>query len=308
MIKKLGLFLCLTFGLAAQTDTELYIKKWAPVAQAEMIKFGIPASITLAQGILESASGKSYLAREANNHFGIKCHVGWTGTKVYRDDDAKDECFRAYASADESYRDHSLFLKNRSRYAFLFEEDPTDYKAWAKGLKKAGYATNRKYAHLLIDLIERYDLHVYDEFTQRYQEQEKAGELQSEIEHQEEVISYDSNLEKLFIKTTPNGVDYVVVRPGSTLEKIAEFAGKKPRDLLKYNELRHDVKLKEGQIIYIQPKRRRAAREDAYHIVKPGETMYDISQRFAVKLRHLYRRNDFKIGQQPKVGSKLELR
>ena len=161
-IKLLVTFALLSSLMMANSDVEAYIKKYKGVAIREMKKHGIPASITLAQGILESGSGKSYLAKEANNHFGIKCHEDWKGKRIYHDDDEKNECFRSYKDPDESFRDHSEFLTTRSRYAFLFEESPTDYKAWAKGLKKAGYATNRKYPQLLIDLIEKYELHKYD--------------------------------------------------------------------------------------------------------------------------------------------------
>jgi len=138
-----------------------YVERFKDIAVEEMMKSGIPASITLAQGMLESASGNSTLAREANNHFGIKCHAGWTGKTILKDDDAAGECFRYYNSAEESYRDHSEFLK-RSHYAFLFDLDRDDYKGWAKGLKKAGYATNPRYPELLISLIERYGLDRYD--------------------------------------------------------------------------------------------------------------------------------------------------
>lgn len=139
-----------------------YIETFAPIAQQEMRIYKIPASITLAQGLLESAIGQGRLAQEANNHFGIKCHKEWTGKQIFHDDDAKGECFRVYEDAKESYRDHSLFLKTRSRYDFLFDIKSTNYKAWAKGLKKAGYATDPKYPDKLIDLIERYDLHRFD--------------------------------------------------------------------------------------------------------------------------------------------------
>lgn len=139
-----------------------YIDKFSAVAQNNMRDFKIPASITLAQGILESGSGKGRLCLEANNHFGIKCHKGWTGPSISHDDDAKGECFRKYDDPADSYRDHSLFLTSRSRYADLFQLDILDYKAWAKGLKKAGYATDPKYPSKLISIIERYNLHQYD--------------------------------------------------------------------------------------------------------------------------------------------------
>lgn len=142
---------------------ERYIEKFGPIARKEMQAYGIPASITLAQGILESGMGYGRLATEANNHFGIKCHKTWTGKRIYHDDDKKGECFRVYSNPETSYRDHSLFLKNRSRYAFLFDIRTSQYKAWAKGLKKAGYATDPKYPDKLIRLIERFDLTRFDD-------------------------------------------------------------------------------------------------------------------------------------------------
>ena len=148
--------------LTTQQKVELYLKTFGPIAQREMKQYKIPASITLAQGLLESGFGEGRLAVEGNNHFGIKCHRTWQGEKIYHDDDEKGECFRVYKDAAESYRDHSLFLSERDRYAFLFRLGKRDYKAWAKGLKKAGYATDPKYPDKLIRLIERFDLAQYD--------------------------------------------------------------------------------------------------------------------------------------------------
>lgn len=281
----------------AQSPSEIYIEKWHKVAIAEMRDYGIPASITLAQGILESSNGQSDLAKEANNHFGIKCHLDWKGERVYKDDDAKGECFRSYKNAEESFRDHSLFLSTRSRYAPLFKESPTDYKAWAKGLKKAGYATNKKYADLLINLIERYDLHKYDNLD--------FEPKQEEVPEQE---SRPSSIDQPIVQLSSNKVKYIVVKNGDSFESIADFADCKAEDLLDYNDLRYDASLEEGQIIYLQPKRRRAAREHRFHIVQDGEDMYGISQKFGVRLEKLYRRNNLKVGQQPKVGRRLELR
>lgn len=139
-----------------------YISKYSDMAVDQMKTYGIPASITLAQGLLESDAGRSSLATKCNNHFGIKCHSDWTGRKMYHDDDARQECFRCYKDAEESYRDHSLFLVKGSRYQSLFKLGPTDYKGWAKGLKAAGYATSPTYADKLIELIERYGLDAYD--------------------------------------------------------------------------------------------------------------------------------------------------
>ena len=159
-------FLFYSFLGFSQSKTESYISKYSNAAVAEMERYGIPASITLAQGILESGNGESRLATEGNNHFGIKCHSNWNGKTIIEDDDIKGECFRKYSKVADSFRDHSLFLTNRGRYSFLFDFKKSDYKKWAKGLKKAGYATNPKYPNLLIDLIERYELYTYDKAEQ----------------------------------------------------------------------------------------------------------------------------------------------
>ena len=163
-MKKIGFLLLnlIVVMLSAQTKTELYIEKYSSMAIAEMNQFGIPASITLAQGILESGNGESRLATKGNNHFGIKCHSNWNGKTIIEDDDEKRECFRKYSKAADSYRDHSLFLTERERYSFLFNYKKIDYRKWAQGLKEAGYATNPKYPSLLIDLIEKYDLSRFD--------------------------------------------------------------------------------------------------------------------------------------------------
>lgn len=283
--------------LLANKDNEAYIKKYHKTAIREMKEYGIPASITLAQGILESGSGKSYLATEANNHFGIKCHEDWRGERIYHDDDKRSECFRVYKDADESFRDHSLFLANRSRYAFLFDESPTDYKAWAKGLKKAGYATNRKYPDLLIDLIERYELHEYD--LEGFHEDGK-------VKKDEVPAEFEINLNQ--IQVSSNHVDYIIAKEGDTFETIAEQTQNRVHKLLEYNDMHFDDKLKEGQRVYTQPKRKKAAREHEYYTVKQGDTMHSISQQFAIRLRWLYKRNSMPVGSQPFVGQVLNLR
>lgn len=272
-------------------STEKYIETYKGIAISEMKKYAIPASITLAQGILESASGNSYLASKANNHFGIKCHRDWKGGKVYRDDDEKNECFRSYKNPKESFEDHSLFLKNRSRYAFLFEEDLDDYKAWAKGLKKAGYATNKKYPQLLIKIIEDYKLYQYDK---EYEEDDDF-----------EVEDFIANS---VVLKSDNGVKYFIAEDGDSFESLSKSAEIRLEKLLGYNELSFEAQIKKGQIIYIQPKRRRSYRKIKTHTVQSGESMYDISQKYAVKLKYLYKRNNLKVGEQPKPGRVIELR
>ena len=283
--------------LLAGNDTEDYIKKYKDVAIREMKAHGIPASITLAQGILESGNGKSYLATKGNNHFGIKCHEDWKGKRIYHDDDKRNECFRSYKNADESFRDHSLFLKNRSRYAFLFEESPTDYKAWAKGLKKAGYATNRKYPQLLIDLIERYELHKYDL---------EGFNKDAEVDRDEVKPEFEIDLYQLQVSS--NRVKYVVAKEGDSFETIAAQTEQRVHKLLEYNDMTFDHKIKPGDRIYTQPKRRKATREHEYYTVKPGDNMHSISQQFGIRLRFLYKWNDMPVGSQPFVGQVLKMR
>ncbi len=301
--KLFGLLMLLAGFSAAGTGesvTITYIEKYRDVAIREMKKFGVPASITLAQGILESGSGQSYLATKANNHFGIKCHLDWNGKRVYQDDDEKNECFRAYKDPDESFRDHSLFLKNRSRYASLFKEDPTDYKAWAYGLKKAGYATNRKYPALLIDLIERYELHQYDLKGFKV-DVEEMTENEPEIPASKELKSYQVNVSK-------NYVEYVTAKEGDSFESISQQVDVSVRRLKKYNELDEDVELKEGQRVYLQPKRKKAYRDFERHTVKEGETLHSISQRYGVKMKYLRRLNNLNEGTELIPGEELKLR
>ena len=231
------------------------------------------------------------MASKANNHFGIKCHRDWKGGKVYRDDDEKNECFRSYKNPKESFEDHSLFLKNRSRYAFLFEEDLDDYKAWAKGLKKAGYATNKKYPQLLIKIIEDYKLYQYDK---EYEEDDDF-----------EVEDFIANS---VVLKSDNGVKYIIAEDGDSFESLSKSAEIRLEKLLDYNELSFEAQIKKGQIIYIQPKRRRSYRKIKTHIVQSGESMYDISQKYAIKLKYLYKRNNLKVGEQPKPGRVIELR
>lgn len=268
-----------------------YVKEYAPIAIAEMKRAKIPASITLAQGILESNFGNSELAREANNHFGIKCHKDWTGKGFYLDDDAKNECFRVYSNALMSFRDHSDFLTSRERYAFLFELKLDDYKSWAKGLQRAGYATNPQYANLLIRIIEEHDLAKYD--------QVKDGKnIFDEVEDVEDLVDKLPN--NIFVY---NNVKTVIVHKGQTIEDIGNMYQVSPKKLIKYNDLEPNPELKVGARIYLQPKRRKGV--DKIYEVKAGETMKSISQKQAIKLDKLYKKNLMVPGEEPAVGSTL---
>ncbi len=273
-----------------------YIETYKDLAIKEMLRTGIPASITLAQAILESNNGNSPLAQYANNHFGIKCHTSWDGERFIMDDDEKNECFRKYKSVYESFRDHSEFLANRRRYAFLFEYKTTDYKAWARGLKKAGYATNPKYADLLIYLIEKYELYRYDKLS-------KVPPRNIAKDHHAKDVAVQKRENRLV--KMHNRIKYIIVKPGDTYFKIAKDFDMSLWQIYKYNDLNENDPLKPGQIIYLQPKRNKAP--EKVHIVKKGETMHDISQLYGVKLKKLYKYNHMFIGTEPQPGTKIYL-
>lgn len=267
-------------GVEKQFSKKEYIELWRTAAVQQMIQHQIPASITLAQGILESASGNSILAREGKNHFGIKCH-DWDGKTMYMDDDQKGECFRVYESAEESYVDHSEFLKNRKRYANLFTLETTDYKAWAKGLKEAGYATNPKYPELLIDLIE--DLKLY--------ELDKVGIQNNEVAPDLVASSSLSSESKHTVMMHENKVKYIIAKKGDTFYRISKEFGLGLWQLYKYNDFgpRKDV-LVEGDIVYIHPKRNKS-KEKSVKLTK-AMSLREISQIEGVKLNALMKNNE----------------
>ena len=287
-----------------------YILKYRDLAIREMNRTGIPASITLGQGILESGDGNSNLARKANNHFGIKCHSDWTGKKFKHDDDKKNECFRKYNSAEDSYRDHSDFLTGKQRYASLFDLDPADYKAWAKGLKKAGYATHPKYDHLLIGIIESNQLYQYDKPGRV---STTSGKERNEPENtgspDQQVFTDDFNIPTGERKVkTMNRIVYIIAREGDTFAYLAREMDMMQWELPKYNEMAEDAVLKEGQIIFLQPKRKQAESGYDFHIVKEGDSIWSISQRYGVKKERLYNYNGMKEGEEPEVGQKILLK
>lgn len=289
LITVLTIFVCL--ALQAQTRNkqyEDYIKKYRELAVDEMKKYHIPASITLAQGLLESGAGQSTLARKSNNHFGIKCGSDWKGKTVRHDDDARGECFRAYKHPKQSYEDHSKFLAGRPRYASLFKLKITDYKGWARGLKKAGYATNPRYADQLIDIIELYDLHKYD----------KKGGLKWMKENPNPHQSYMAN-----------GLVYIVVRAGDSWKSISKEFDISQRKLRKYNDLYKGYTLQVGDILYLEKKNKKAGKEHIVHVLRAGESMYSISQKYGIRLKNLYKLNKMDAEDPaPEVGTILRLR
>lgn len=283
------------------------------VALQKMFDHGIPASITLAQGILESGNGNSELARKANNHFGIKCH-GWDGDGFYMDDDEKDECFRKYKRAEDSFEDHSKFLMKK-RYADLFTLKITDYKGWAKGLKKAGYATSPHYATRLIAIIEASDLNDLDRLTLKdyiamggkltstdvVASQSKKDPGTSKGMEEREIFRHGRE-----VQTSENQVNYILAKEGDDITKLASDLNIGRWQLLKYNDLKKGDSIKAGDIIYIQPKKNKAIKP--YHTIKAGETLRGISQQHGIKLKKLLKRNNIEEKTAPMPGEKLKLK
>lgn len=314
MLRTLIAILLLTFASQSfgmpeeQSDPRItraqYIAMWKDEAILQMHEHNIPASITLAQAILESGDGNSELARKANNHFGIKCH-DWTGKKVYHDDDKKQECFRKYDSAHGSFEDHSIFLK-RSRYAFLFDYKITDYKSWAKGLKKAGYATNPKYPALLIRIIEENGLAKYDSMspstaTRRKKTKAKptakpkSGEIEITINRGYDVYLSDNNIQ------------YVIIEKNMNVDQLATKLDLGPWQITKYNDLEKRELVLEGSRIYIQPKRSKS-KSYSTHVVATGETLRTISQLYGVKIKKLRKYSGFGVHYKVVPGDVVKLR
>ena len=283
------LFLIISFNFGKSDVFEDYISDYSKMAVSQMEEFNIPASITLAQGLLESSAGRSRLAKDGNNHFGIKCHNQWKGKTMLRDDDAPNECFRVYENAEESYRDHSLFLK-RERYKSLFELEPTDYQGWAKGLSRCGYATDPNYADRLITIIERYALYGYD--------QTYGDNIEETVEFIRTMLSSSHPVRK------SRGLHYVMAFPGDTYKSIAEEFGLKEKSLKEYNDAKGG-EIKEWEEVYLEPKKDNAPEKITRVTIGEGENMRSISQRYGVKLSVIKALNR-KV--KDKEGSVLKLR
>lgn len=303
--------------LAQRITPEEYIQTYKDIAMQEMRDHKIPASITLAQGLLESGAGNSALAREAKNHFGIKCHKGWTGKTYYMDDDEKDECFRKYKNAEESFRDHSEFLCGRTRYAALFDLEITDYKGWARGLKAAGYATNPKYAQLLIDRIELYDLTKYDkialgQMTDDNQlpdiaPEDELLELAFSPENRSAYELVDMTADKRFIYEN-NGVRFVYAKEGETPEQLAKDFNVKFKKFCEYNLLHcpDEMVFHSGDVVYLAKLKNKNWKAKKYTVAE-GETVRDVALRFAVKPEKVMKKNGLKSARLQK-GQVLWLR
>ena len=292
-----------------------------------MHTYGIPASITLAQGLLESGAGLSRLATQANNHFGIKCHNGWTGKTIYVDDDIKNDCFRSYSSARESYVDHSKFLQG-NRYKSLFSLKTTDYKGWARGLNACGYATNPQYADKLIEIIELYQLHQYDTNTPYRSTSKKSSDSNIDI------AEAGSWIERIFKSGKTNKTKkktkkedllgkvvknhriymyndnlYIIAQQGETFRSIALDVNISYRSLAKYNERDKNTVLANGDIVYLKKKATKAEKKykGFLHTVMAGQSMYDISQMYGIRLSSLYKMNNLPNDYMPRVGDRLRV-
>ena len=299
-----GILLSVLTGRAEGNQSrEAYIEQWKIVAIEQMNEFDIPASITLAQGILESGNGNSELAKTANNHFGIKCHKAWDGATFYQDDDEKDECFRSYESASLSYQDHSLFLTTRSWYNGLFDLKITDYKAWAKGLKKAGYATNPKYADLLIQIIEKNDLAKYDlmpylpiEVKKEKEQKELTATADEQTPFTVETSTEDKEIEinlKGSHKVAINkyNTKYIIVGKGDTFYRLSKEFDLPLWQLYKYNELGKRDVLVEGEIIYLGPKRGKSKKGYNVYVCTTELSLREVAQIEGLKLKKLMKYN-----------------
>lgn len=273
---------------------EKYIKQYSDLAIQHQKKYRIPASITLAQGLLESGAGLSNLAKRSNNHFGIKCHADWGGKRVYHDDDLKGECFRKYKRVEDSYDDHSKFLAERSRYARLFKLNIKDYKGWARGLQKCGYATDRAYANKLIKVIEDYELYRFDTgkgVNKKTSQPKKSTAF---------VMKYE------IYKT--HGLIYVYAKENDSFDQIARSLGFKVKDLKKFNEVPEDFPLQEGDIVYLEKKKKKADKPHYDHVVQIGESMHSIAQQYGIQVKSLYKMNKKKKDYVPEEGDVLKLR
>lgn len=300
-ILGLALLCCLPMGAQIRWNQtyQTYINQYKDLAIEQMLRYRIPASITLAQGLFESAAGRSDLVRQGNNHFGIKCH-NWTGPTQYHDDDARGECFRVYQDARDSYEDHSKFLACQPRYARLFQLSQRDYKGWARGLKACGYATNPQYANKLIQIIELYKLNEYDK-AKRY------DRFMAAHSGTDQPVNAEGLLHPIHIF---NKNYYLYAREGDTFKSIGKEVGISWRKLARYNERDKHTILHKGDIIYLKKKRSKAPKQykGRPHVIKPGESMYVISQKYGIRLEKLYKMNHLDPNIPVSIGTQLRVR
>lgn len=305
-MRKLFLFFIILSGftpaIAQQRSQHFldYIEQFHQIAIRQQQKHGIPASIILAQGLLESGGGKGRLAVLANNHFGIKCH-GWTGDRILHDDDEQNECFRKYRHAIESFEDHSNFLRTRPRYASLFQLSPTDYVNWAHGLRAAGYATDPAYATKLISLIERYELFRFDRVSEA-----QIAAIQAEVPGTGSGQASQAPYIRQFYKSNHQRI--IITEPGDTWSRLSQELRISERRLRSFNEVDENDELTAGRIVYLARKKTRADSANQIHVVRAGESMYSIAQMYGIQIRSLYRLNNMTYEQGAFIGQIIKLR
>ena len=302
-------FICLFLMFAVTVHAQRmsrseYIQKYQLLAISEMQRSGIPASITMAQACLESADGNSELSSKSNNHFGIKCKSDWTGARSYHDDDERNECFRKYKTVEDSYIDHSNFLLANGRYAALFQLPVTDYAGWARGLKKAGYATDPSYDKKLIDIIELFQLWRLDhKMTLEEVAQLQRQRISTGMTGKLMISLYGRRSTFEF-----NGLKATKAKPGETLEVIAQEAGLKMWEIRKFNDLPANYQPQPNEVIYLKNKKTKAQGMYEYHKVAEGESMHYVSQMYGIRMRRLYRLNDLRLDQPVPAGTILNLK
>ena len=299
---------------------EEYVEKYKAIAIAHMERYGIPASITMAQGILESDSGNSHLSKSSNNHFGIKCKKSWTGDKVYHDDDAKGECFRAYPSVEASYQDHADFLDQSPRYDSLFIYQSDDYRSWARGLKAAGYATAPDYAERLVKIIESMKLYLLDkENGGKMYSAAKNATANTEAWFESNIATSDEQINPNAFRVTVNShkgygvyrtnhTFYVVAKEGDTFESVGNAFDISPKMLRKFNDVAKDATLAKGNIVYIERKKTQWQGNMMQHKVVRDENLYSISQSYGIRLKSLIKLNNMHAGEDVKKGDIIRLK
>ncbi len=325
MKRSVVILLCALVGVVSvvakeRQTREEYVEKYKAIAIAHMERYGIPASITMAQGILESGSGNSHLSLSSNNHFGIKCKKSWTGDKVYHDDDAKGECFRAYPSVEASYQDHADFLDQSPRYDSLFAYPSDDYRSWARGLKAAGYATAPDYAERLVKIIESMKLYLLDkENGNKIYSAAKNAVANTEVWWESNIATSDEQINPNAFRVTVNShkgygvyrtnhTFYVVAKEGDTFESVGEVFEISPKMLRKFNDVPNDGKLSKGDIVYIERKKTQWLGNVMQHKVVRDENIYSLSQSYGIRLKSLAKLNRLRMDEDVRKGEIIRLK
>ena len=325
MKKRVAILFLLLVGVvslsaAVRQTREEYVEKYKAIAIAHMERYGIPASITMAQGILESDSGNSRLSTSSNNHFGIKCKKSWTGDRVYHDDDAKGECFRAYPSVEASYQDHADFLDQSPRYDSLFAYPSDDYRSWARGLKAAGYATAPDYAERLVKIIESMKLYLLDkENGNKIYAASKSATANTEAWWESNIATSDEQINPNAFRVTVNShkgygvyrtnhTFYVVAKEGDTFESVGKVFDISAKMLRKFNDVASDVELSKGDIVYIERKKTQWLGNVMQHKVVRDENLYSLSQSYGIRLKSLAKLNRLRPSEEVRKGETIRLK